>query len=685
MTEIQKTFREGTFILDLKAHTLRDVFHQVLNFLSAREVLPPEPELREHVEEALLARERQISTSIGHATAVPHAYLDVLTKPVIVFVRLANPLNLGAPDGVPTQFLFVLLGPPDTAAVHLDTLTNIARVVSDDEFRYDVGEAKTQQDLLDAFARFQARTTKPAEPVTEAAVPPELCFTGRFAGGILDDIRRKLPHYASDFRDGFHPKGLAATLFLFFGVLAPTVAFGGLLHDLTNGHIGAIETIAATAIGGALYALFSGQPLTIIASTGPVVIFLGILYSLSESLEVAFLPALGWVGLWTALFTLIIALTDLSLVVRFCTRFTDEIFAALISLIYIVESVGKLSGLVLAPDASHDTSLLSLLLGLGTFFIALSLSRFRRSRYLLPRVREFFADFGPTIAIAAMVIVALQLPSVDLNRLQVPDSFTPTLADRPWLVDLFSVPRWVWWGSALPAVFATVLVFLDQHITVRLVNSGDHRLQKGPGYHLDMGVLAGVMALCAVFGLPWLVAATVRSLNHVRSLATTEEVLSGGETRERIIHVRENRLTGLAISVLIGASLLMLPILKMIPLAALFGLFLYMGVVSIKNNQFFERLSLWLMDPALYPSTHYIRRVSMRTIHLFTLVQLACLAGLWMIKAADSPVVAILFPLLIALLVPVRFVLNRVFATDELAALDAAENPDEEATHWGGG
>jgi len=183
-----------------------------------------------------------------------------------------------------------------------------------------------------------------------------------------------------------------------------------------------------------------------------------------------------------------------------------------------------------------------------------------------------------------------------------------------------------------------------------------------------------------MFGLPWLVAATVRSLNHVRSLATIDSVtLPNGETHERIVHVRENRMTGLTIHLLIGFSLLLLPWLKEIPMAVLYGLFLFMGIVSMSGNQFFERLSLWLRDPDLYPVTHYIRRVPSRTIHAFTALQFSCLAILWIVKSSS---IGILFPIFIALLVPVRMIASMFFSAEHLAALDADEEPEEEETHW---
>jgi hypothetical protein len=61
------------------------------------------------------------------------------------------------------------------------------------------------------------------------------------------------------------------------------------------------------------------------------------------------------------------------------------------------------------------------------------------------------------------------------------------------------------------------------------------------------------------------------------------------------------------------------------------------------------------------------------------LIQLACLAVLWIVK---SSTLGILFPLFIALLVPVRLALTYVFTPKELAALDAEAEPEEEETHW---
>jgi mannitol/fructose-specific phosphotransferase system IIA component (Ntr-type) len=295
MNLIRKALLEGSVLLDLDVSDLGTIFERTLDHIVFLGLLAADD--RHRVEDALLEREEQVSTAIGHAVAIPHAYFECFAEPVIVFVRLKHPLNLGAPDGIPTRFLFILLGPEGVVAEHLDTLTSIARLMSNDDFRFDAAVARDQQDLLAALAHFEARTS--ADAVEEAVIPEGLRYTSTFFGGLVQDFRRRLPHYVSDFKDGLHPKSLSSTLFLFFACLAPAVTFGGIMAELTGDRIGAVEMIVGTALCGVIYALFSGQPLIILGGTGPLLIFTMILYQLCgpENLDIPFLETRAWIGL----------------------------------------------------------------------------------------------------------------------------------------------------------------------------------------------------------------------------------------------------------------------------------------------------------------------------------------------------------------------------------------------------
>lgn len=519
----------------------------------------------------------------------------------------------------------------------------------------------------------RARVASAARPATPEAPDDGLAWTGRLAGGLRADLARRRPFYLDDFAQGFHPKVLASILFLFFACIANAIAFGGLTGIVTEGQIGTAEMIIATAAGGVAFALFSGQPLTILGGTGPIVIFTGLLYASCKQLGLPFLPVYAWTGIWSGIFLVALAITDASALMRFFTRFTDEIFAALIAFIFIVEALGSMVGPFTVAEPAYAPALFGVVLSLGTYSISRTLKNAAQTRYLIAGVRNFLSDFGPAIAITVMTLLALSLSSIDLVAPAIPDDFGTTTG-RPWLVDLWSLPTWAILAATAPALMATILLFLDQNITTRLVNAPAHRLRKGPGFHLDLLVVGLIVGIGSLFALPWIVAATVHALNHVKSLATVEVVDDGGVQKPVIRSVRENRVSALAIHVLIGCSILILPLVKLIPMAVLFGLFLFMGFNTLSGNQLWERFLLWFTDPRLYPRTHYVRRVEISRIHVFTLVQVLALGALWLLKA--SPL-GILFPVLIALLVPLRLGLQRFFSDRELEALDPDEEWDE--------
>jgi hypothetical protein len=100
-----------------------------------------------------------------------------------------------------------------------------------------------------------------------------------------------------------------------------------------------------------------------------------------------------------------------------------------------------------------------------------------------------------------------------------------------------------------------------------------------------------------------------------------------------------------------------------------------MGLASLGGNQLFERVRLWVTDPKLCPPAHYIKKVPTRAITAFTVIQLLALGALWLLKSSK---LGILFPLLIALLVPLRWFIARFFSPEHLAALDAEHETEEE-------
>ncbi|XP_073670721.1 solute carrier family 4 member 4a isoform X2 [Paramisgurnus dabryanus] len=710
--------------------------------------------------------------------------VDFLDSPFVAFVRLQQAVMLGALTEVPvpTRFLFILLGPKGKAKSYHEIGRAIATLMSDEVFHEIAYKAKDRQDLLagidefldevivlppgewDPAIRIEPPKSLPSSdkrknmyaggdstqmngdmPHSDGhgggghAVVDELKKTGRFCGGLILDIKRKAPFFASDFYDALHIQSLSAILFIYLGTVTNAITFGGLLGDATENMQGVLESFLGTAVTGAVFCLLAGQPLTILSSTGPVLVFERLLFNFSRENDFDYLEFRLWIGLWSAFYCLVLVATDASFLVQYFTRFTEEGFSSLISFIFIYDAFKKMLNLshyypinsdykvnyvtqydcmCMAPtevntsdvytdpfdptlawtvnytdtrlnaswssltkkeclkyggelvgkacDFVPDITLISFILFFGTYTCSMCLKKFKTSPYFPTTVRKLISDFAIILAILIFCGVDA-LVGVETPKLIVPTEFKPTSPHRGWFVPPFGGnPWWVYLAAALPALLVTILLFMDQQITAVIVNRKEHKLKKGAGYHLDLFWVGVLLALCSFMGLPWYVAATVISIAHIDSLKMETETSAPGE-QPKFLGVREQRVTGVAVFLLTGLSVFMAPILKFIPMPVLYGVFLYMGVASLNGVQFMDRLKLLLMPAKHQPDLIYLRHVPLRKVHLFTFVQMLCLALLWVLK---STVAAIVFPVMILALVAVRKALDYLFSQHDLSFLD---------------
>ena len=109
------------------------------------------------------------------------------------------------------------------------------------------------------------------------------------------------------------------------------------------------------------------------------------------------------------------------------------------------------------------------------------------------------SDFAVLIAIVVMALVDF-IFKVNTPKLKIPLRFEPTASDkRGWLVHpLGSNPPWTIVAACIPAILATILVFMDQQITALIVNRREHKLKVGS--HFGTVVLHCVVdcVLCCV-------------------------------------------------------------------------------------------------------------------------------------------------------------------------------------------
>lgn len=130
MTNIAKILSLQNVLLDLDVSSKKRAFEQAgLLFENNCSIA------RSTVSENLFARERLGSTGLGHGVAVPHGRIKGLKSPIAAFVRLLDAIPFESPDGQPVDLLIFLLMPDHVTQQHLEILSEIAEMLSDDDFR----------------------------------------------------------------------------------------------------------------------------------------------------------------------------------------------------------------------------------------------------------------------------------------------------------------------------------------------------------------------------------------------------------------------------------------------------------------------------------------------------------------------------------------------------------------------
>uniref|UniRef100_A0A665U184 Anion exchange protein n=1 Tax=Echeneis naucrates TaxID=173247 RepID=A0A665U184_ECHNA len=719
LIQLRRIMSTGAVIFNLNASSLSAVAEKVVDeLLSKNEISASD---RDGLLRALLMRRSNLSDH--------KCVLDFLQKPTVAFVRLSDSVVMESAleSSVPVRFVFVLVGPDQNGMNYSEMGRAMGALMADWVFCLEAFLAQTDKDLTNAIADFmdcsivipptEIQDKEMLEPVIKfqkkmlrdrlrpcdtrlgfndkgQRTPREdpLARTGYPFGGMVKDIKRRYRYYISDYTDALNPQVLAAVIFIYFAALSPAITFGGLLADKTERMMGVSELMISTSIQGVIFCFIAAQPVLVIGFSGPLLVFEEAFYAFCKSQNIEYIVGRIWVGMWLVVIVIIIVAVEGSFLVRYISRFTQEIFSILISLIFIYETFNKLFKIFKAhplilnyehlnstlDNPFHpleierpypNTALLSMCLMFGCFFIAYFLRQFKNGHYLPGPVRRLIGDFGVPIAIFIMIAVDICIEDAYTQKLVVPKGIQVTNPKaRGWFINPMGekkpFPIWMMAACCVPAVLVFILIFLESQITTLIVSKPERKMVKGSGFHFDLLLLVTMGGISSIFGMPWLSAATVRSVTHANALT----VMSKGPKPE-IEKVVEQRISGILVAILVGVSIYMEPILKMIPMTALFGIFLYMGITSLSGIQMWDRMLLLITPKKYHPSEAYATRVKPLRMHLFTLIQLVCLAVLWAVKMSPF---SLALPFVLILTIPLRMLMTgRIFSEMEMKCLDA--------------
>jgi fructose-specific phosphotransferase system IIA component len=101
----------------------------------------------------ILEREAMASTGIGHGIAIPHCLTNLVDDTVMAFGRGTTGIPFDSADNKPAQLIFLLAGPQMATSEHLKLLSKLSRLLTEQQFRTQLFEAPTAEEVIELFRR----------------------------------------------------------------------------------------------------------------------------------------------------------------------------------------------------------------------------------------------------------------------------------------------------------------------------------------------------------------------------------------------------------------------------------------------------------------------------------------------------------------------------------------------------
>jgi fructose-specific phosphotransferase system IIA component len=136
-------------IADLKGQSKEDVINELIDlFKEDSRVID-----LEKVRDAVLEREKIMSTGVGKGFAIPHGKTNAVNDILAAFGKTTQPIEYDSLDGHPVYLVFLLVGKDNLVSKHIKLLSRISRMMNKDEFREKLIKAKSSDDILEIFKK----------------------------------------------------------------------------------------------------------------------------------------------------------------------------------------------------------------------------------------------------------------------------------------------------------------------------------------------------------------------------------------------------------------------------------------------------------------------------------------------------------------------------------------------------
>jgi len=142
---------------NLPGSTKDEVLDAMIEIASASERVTD----KEKVRNAILEREKIMSTGVGSGFAIPHGKTDAVNDIVGAFAVTSQPIDYKSLDEQPVRIIFLLVGRDNMVGPHIKLLSRISRLMNKEDFRNKLLAAATPSQILDLFKQEEASYFEP--------------------------------------------------------------------------------------------------------------------------------------------------------------------------------------------------------------------------------------------------------------------------------------------------------------------------------------------------------------------------------------------------------------------------------------------------------------------------------------------------------------------------------------------
>ena len=141
-------------LVGLKGETKEDIIAELVDTLAVGDAISD----RDKVLQAVLEREKIMSTGIGDGIAIPHGKSDAVEKLVAALGTQRRGVDFEALDGEPAYVFFLLVSPANVSGPHIKALARISRLLKNDDFKKKLIAAETAAEIIEIIETEERNT-----------------------------------------------------------------------------------------------------------------------------------------------------------------------------------------------------------------------------------------------------------------------------------------------------------------------------------------------------------------------------------------------------------------------------------------------------------------------------------------------------------------------------------------------